>query len=195
MWLVLPSGDPLTGKAPDMTPEVQDLLWQVKLLNGNVEELLKDKITPQKRKRLNKKLLHDFLALKVEYDPKQRGVFYQHFVEKHTEKKDPLSFFRKTLPSALNTGNENFEKYYPLIAMGISKKEIEAKSIDVREALFVYIDSLKKIFKAGLDLRPILDLPCGDLVKILENADKVIGFTKKGLRWETLLRTLKPRRA
>jgi hypothetical protein len=81
-----------------------------------------------------------------------------------------------------------------LLALGISKKEIDAKSLDVREALFTYTDPLNKLSKAGLDLRLILDLPCGELVKILENTDKLIALTKKGLQWDTILRTLKPHR-
>jgi len=77
--------------------------------------------------------------------------------------------------------------------MGISKEEIDAKSVDVRETLFVYAQPLKKLKKAGLDLRPILALSSADLVKILENADDVISLVKKGLKLETLLKTLQPK--
>ena len=194
IWLLLPSGDPFIGKGPTMTPELQDLLWQVKLFNGNVEELLKDPLTVQKRKWLHEKLLHNFLALKVEYNPRQKGIFYKHFIEKKTDKKDPLSFFRSTMSSTLHAESSNFDKYHPLIAMGISKKEIDGKSVDVKEALFVYANSLKKLKKAGVDLSPILKLDCGDLVKILDNADQVIGLIKAGLSLNILLKTLKPQK-
>ena len=84
MWLVLPNGRSYVKNPPKMTQkeikELDRLLWEVNVFNGNIEALLENDNTPTYRASINPSLLSDFLKLKIESEPSQRALFYNHFL-------------------------------------------------------------------------------------------------------------------
>ena len=192
MWLISSTGAPLAGTAPEETQELKDLLWQVNLFNGNVKALLFDeKTTLQKRKDLDDKLLHDFLALKVEYDPKQKLIFYRSFVNTCSQKKDSISVFRMQVPPK---ELDDFKRYVPLVNLGIPAEVLHKKSVDVREALLLYKEDIKKFLDAKIDIKTFLNLPFADLVKVLESTDYIIKLLiEDGVQLEVFLGMITPK--
>jgi curved DNA-binding protein CbpA len=97
MWLMLPNGRSYVKSPSKMSePEqesVKRLLWQVNLFNGNVEALIQDKKTPERVKAVDATLLKRFLKLKIESQPAQKALYYNHFENDSKKKKNSITDF------------------------------------------------------------------------------------------------------
>jgi hypothetical protein len=154
-----------------------------------VKGLLAHEMTPKKRKKLDPKLLHDFLLYKSR-TPEQRDLLESHFVEKKQvggKEKDPLSTFR---PMTNLEEEDSLEDYSALIGLGISQKDLQGKNKHVKEALLKHIEAIRRLHDNEVDISSILNLSTSDLIKVLENVDSLIVMLWKGVTLPTFLKII-----
>jgi hypothetical protein len=102
MWLLLPSDHSIipTFSARDRS-KIADLLWEVHVINGNVEALLCNPKTPELKKKKDIPLLERFLLLKImsKNDKTQLAIFNHYFRDASLQDLESLKKVAKTFTS------------------------------------------------------------------------------------------------